>query len=110
VAAVVLPAAAGAADAPSNARHGAALIAQTGCGACHSIPGIENAHGLVGPPLGNIGERTVIAGLLPNTPGNMVRWLENPQRIVPGNAMPDMGLSAADAGDIAAYLETLKQE
>jgi cytochrome c2 len=27
----------------------------------------------------------------------MVAWLRNPQRIVPGNAMPDMGMSEADA-------------
>lgn len=97
-----------AADAPGNPRHGADLIVQTGCGACHAIRGIANAHGVVGPPLDNMGARTFIAGLLPNTRDNMVRWLEAPQRIVPGNAMPDMGLSAGDAADIAAYLERLK--
>jgi cytochrome c2 len=99
---------AGAADAAGNTRRGAALIAQTGCGACHSIRGIANAHGLVGPPLDNIGARTMIAGLLPNTAENMERWLETPQGIVPGNAMPDMGLSRRDAADITAYLEALK--
>jgi cytochrome c2 len=97
-----------AADGAGNAPRGAKLIASTGCGACHSIRGIENAHGLVGPPLDNIGARTIIAGLLPNTPENMERWLEAPQRIVPGNAMPDMGLSQGDAADITAYLEALK--
>jgi cytochrome c2 len=91
-----------------NARHGATLIAQTGCGACHSIRGIANARGLVGPPLDNIGARTMIAGLLPNTAENMERWLEAPQSIVPGNAMPNLGLSERDAADITAYLETLK--
>jgi hypothetical protein len=32
----------------------------------------------------------------------------NPQRIVPGNAMPDMGMSEADARAVAAYLGTLR--
>ena len=38
----------------------------------------------------------------------MVTWLRYPQRIVPGNAMPDMQLSEEQARDIAAYLYTLK--
>lgn len=83
---------------------GAALIVHEGCGACHSISGIRGAVGRVGPPLNNIADRTIIAGLLPNTPPNLIMWLRNPQTIVPGNAMPDMGLSQRDARDIAAYL------
>jgi cytochrome c2 len=91
-----------------DARHGAALIAATGCGSCHSIPGVPGAGGRVGPPLDNIGSRTVLAGLLPNTPDNMVTWLKAPQAIVPGNAMPSIGLTDDDAKDIAAYLLTLR--
>lgn len=87
---------------------GAVLIGQIGCGACHSIPGVSGANGKVGPPLDNIGERTIIAGLLANTPANLVTWLKSPQSIVPGNAMPNMGLDDHDAQDIAAYLETLR--
>ncbi len=87
---------------------GATLIAKIGCGACHSIPGVAGANGRVGPPLDNIGERTIIAGLLANTPANLVTWLKSPQSIVPGNAMPNMGLNDHDAQDIAAYLETLR--
>jgi cytochrome c2 len=92
----------------ANARHGAKLIAQIGCGTCHEIPGIRNASGRVGPPLDNIGSRTVIAGVLPNTPDKLVAWLKAPQSIVPGNAMPDMGLNDHDARDIAAYLYRLR--
>ena len=87
---------------------GAAVIAREGCGACHSISGIAGANGRVGPPLDNVGARTIIAGLLPNTPPNMITWLRAPQSVVPGNAMPDMGLSNKDAHDIAAYLYTLR--
>ena len=109
--AMIVARGASAADAdsgPGDARHGAKLIAQSGCGACHTISGIANARGLVGPPLDNIGARTIIAGILPNTADNMRRWLQSPQSIVPGNAMPNIGLSADDAADITAYLEALE--
>ena len=86
---------------------GAKEIAATGCGACHRIPGIATARGLVGPPLDRMGRRTFVAGLLRNTPENMVIWLRDPQAVVPGNAMPDMGLSEQQARDITAYLYTL---
>jgi len=49
----------------------------------------------------------MIAGELPNTPDNLIRWLENPKAIEPKNAMPDLGLSQEQATDIAAYLYTL---
>jgi len=87
---------------------GAALITKLGCGACHGIPGIVDAAGLVGPPLDHIASRQFIAGVLRNTPDNMVQWLRFPQRVVPGNAMPDLGISEADARQLTAYLETLK--
>lgn len=90
-----------------DAHRGAKLIRQEGCGSCHSIPGIGDARGNVGPPLSRIAERTFIAGVLPNTPENMIAWIKTPQAIVPGNAMPDMGLDDAAARDIAAYLYTL---
>lgn len=91
-----------------EARHGAKLIGQLGCGACHEIPGIPGAAGLVGPPLSNFGARMIIAGMLPNTPDNLVHWLRAPQSVVPGNAMPNMELDDHDARDVAAYLYTLR--
>jgi cytochrome c1 len=49
----------------------------------------------------------LVAGELPNTPQNLVRWLENPPVIEPGTAMPNLGLSEQQARDIAAYLYTI---
>lgn len=92
-----------------NAQHGKKLTKDYGCGACHIIPGIRTAHGLVGPPLYNWGDRTIIAGELPNTPDNLVRWLQNPKAIEPRNAMPDVGLSKEQATDVAAFLYTLRR-
>ncbi len=91
-----------------NAQRGAQLIAKSGCGTCHEIPGISGAEGHVGPPLDHMAERTIIAGFLPNTPDNMRTWLKNPQAALPGNAMPNMELKDDEVQDIAAYLYTLR--
>lgn len=91
----------------ADAQRGAADIAQIGCGTCHMIPGIENANGLVGPPLEHWSRRAYIAGEVPNTPGMLVRWIETPQAIEPGTAMPNLGITEQRARDIAAYLYTL---
>ena len=84
---------------------GVALIGQAQCGACHVIPGIAAADGMSGPPLDGFSRRMMIAGVLANTPANLVVWLRTPQSVSPGNAMPDMNLSEPQARDIAAYLE-----
>ena len=91
-----------------DAEKGAKLIEASGCGACHIIPGIEQAGGLVGPSLDHMGRRIFIAGLLRNTPDNMMLWLRDPQDVVPGNAMPDVGLDEAQARNITAYLFELE--
>lgn len=87
---------------------GAALIPKYGCNACHVIPGIQGARGMVGPPLNGIAARTYLGGQLPNTPDNMMRWIEDPQSIERGTAMPDLGVSHEEARHIAAYLYTLR--
>jgi cytochrome c2 len=91
-----------------DARRGADLIKNYHCGGCHEIPGIAGADGNVGPPLQRIGTRTYIAGYIQNSPDNMADWIEDPQRALPGNAMPRMGIPQKDARDIAAFLYTLK--
>lgn len=86
---------------------GAQLVREYGCHACHVIPGVQGADNLVGPPLIRWGGRVYIAGHLPNTPENLVRWIMNPQEIRGSTAMPDMGVTEQDARHIAAYLFTL---
>lgn len=94
--------------APGSPSRGAELIAEKGCGACHTIPGIGGANGLVGPPLTLMGRRAFVAGLLRNTPQNLAAWVLEPQKFVPGNAMPSTGLTESEALDVAAYLETIR--
>lgn len=91
-----------------DARRGAQLVHDIGCGSCHTIPGIRGARGLVGPPLYFFSRRTYIAGQLPNTPANLVRWIMDPPAIEPGTAMPRLGLDEQQARDVAAYLYTLR--
>ena len=52
--------------------------------------------------------RYYIAGYMANTPENLARWVASPQEVQPGNAMPDLGVTAEQAEDIAAYLYTLR--
>jgi cytochrome c len=94
--------------APGDAARGAELLNRYGCGGCHEIPGIVDATGLVGPPLTKMGRRTIIAGVLHNSPETMRAWIMDPQRFVPGNAMPNLNVSRQNARDMTAYLYTLR--
>jgi cytochrome c len=79
-----------------------------GCVACHEIPGALGPRGHTGPSLQGLARRQSLAGVFPASPQNLVDWVRAPQRFVPGNTMPDLGVGAEDARDIAAYLFTLQ--
>ncbi len=88
-----------------NDSRGKMLIEYYGCGACHVIGGVSGANGHVGPPLTNLASRyRQIAGVMPNTPSNLVRWIMNPPKFVHAVDMPDLGVRRPGAQDIAAYL------
>ena len=86
---------------------GGEAVLRYGCGSCHTIPGVRGARGPVGPPLTGIANRVYLAGVLYNTPENMMLWVRAPRSVDPLTAMPDMGVSEADGRDIAAFLYTL---
>ena len=90
-----------------NAAAGRDAIRKYGCYACHTIDGVAGAHGLVGPPLDGLATREYIAGELPNTAANLMRWIQHPHAVEPHTAMPEMNVSEQDSRDIAAYLYTL---
>jgi cytochrome c2 len=85
-------------------RAGSALIARYGCASCHQIKGIAHADSQVGPPLDGIRSRGYIAGVLPHTADNLIKWIQHPRQVVPNTAMPELGVSQAEARDMAAYL------
>lgn len=95
-------------DGTANIDRGRIALTQYACHACHVIPGVTGSRASVGPPLEGIGKRPLIAGKLPNTPDNMMRWIRHPKQVDPQTAMPDMGVQEQHARDMAAYLSTLK--
>lgn len=95
----------GSQDTPAT--RGKHFAAWYGCGSCHEIPGLPSATGKVGPPLRGIGQRSYLAGHLPNTPENLIRWIRTPRDVHEHTIMPNMDIPAREARDIAAYLYTL---
>lgn len=91
-----------------DAQRGRFLLVHYQCGSCHAVPGIPGRSTQVGPTLAAFGGRSYIAGRVPNEAAALQRWLQSPQSLVPGTAMPDLGASAADARDMAAYLMALR--
>lgn len=107
VIALRLPAAPRAPVPAGDVARGQQLIAAYQCGTCHTIPGVAAARGTQGPPLQGIARRSYIAGEVPMAPDTLRRWIIDPGSLVPGTAMPSMGVSVRDARDIVAYLATL---
>ena len=83
---------------------GRIAIRQYGCGACHTISGIRDATGQLGPDLRGLRRRVYVAGIVPNTPEHLVNWIQEPQAMDPETAMPNLGVTKQHARDIAAYL------
>jgi cytochrome c oxidase subunit 2 len=52
--------------------------------------------------------RTLAAGLLANTPGNLAGWIADSQSLKPGASMPDHLVSGADLTAVVDYLKTLQ--
>jgi cytochrome c oxidase subunit 2 len=75
---------------------------------CHAISGTP-AGSRIGPDLTHLASRrTIAAGTLPNTRGNLAGWILDPQRTKPGTRMPPTQLEPADLHALLAYLESLK--
>jgi cytochrome c oxidase subunit 2 len=108
-----------------DAANGAKLvISNGGCLACHAIKGNPMMIGNIGPNLTHIATRTTIgAGLFPNDPRHLARWIKNAREMKPGVIMNTIGageydpvlkqtmkigLSDQQIADIVAYLQTLK--
>lgn len=91
-----------------NPDAGRVAIRTWGCGACHTVPGVDGANGMAAPPLTHFARRSFIAGEASNTADNLIRWIQAPESIEPGTAMPNLGVTQGMARDMAAYLYTLQ--
>lgn len=86
---------------------GREAIVRHGCASCHAVPGVRGVGGVasaVGPPLEGYAARRYIAGTVANTDENLIRWIQDPQAIRPGSAMPNLGVNETDARNIAGFL------
>jgi len=95
-------------QASGDPERGRMLLQQYGCGACHRIPGVQGATGTIGPSLDRLGRRVYVAGVLPNSPPELARWIREPQVVKPGTGMPNANVTEPDARDIVAYLYRLR--
>jgi cytochrome c oxidase subunit 2 len=83
-------------------------VTSRACSSCHAIAGTP-AGGTVGPDLTHLASRrSLAAGTMPMSPGNLYGWVADPQSLKPGNHMPSVGLEPDQLHAVVAYLETLK--
>jgi cytochrome c1 len=90
--------------------HGLVLVRKYGCNGCHMVPGMPGAKtgAVAGPAFDGVGSRPSLAGKLPNTPQNLMRWIRDPQSVSRGTQMPNLRVSEQDSRDLAAFLYTLR--
>lgn len=96
--------------ATEEAREGARLFIESGCGSCHAVRGLPGAEGEVAPDLTHVGSRrTIGAGMLPNRLGALAGWIAATQQVKPGANMPSFNqLSGPELHTLSAYLEGLR--
>jgi len=87
---------------------GRKIFEHTACINCHTVVGTA-ANGRFGPDLTHLMSReTIGAGLVPNTPENLRRWIQDPAAIKPGSLMPAMGMSDRELDAVTAYMASLR--
>jgi cytochrome c oxidase subunit II len=87
---------------------GRRVFESTGCIDCHAVRGTV-ANGRFGPDLTHLMSRdTIAAGIVPNTPGNLRQWIQDPDSMKEGSLMPAMKLNDNDLDSLVAYLGTLR--
>jgi len=92
----------------ADARRGADIFSSGTCATCHTVRG-TSADGDVGPDLTHLATRARIgAETVPNDREHLTEWVNDSQRIKPGNKMPPQPLDDGDLADVIAYLEGLR--
>jgi cytochrome c oxidase subunit 2 len=83
------------------------FFAQT-CASCHAVKG-TGAVANAAPDLTHVaGRNQLAAGLVPNTPQDLARWLRDPQQLKPACQMPNFNLDQEQVTQLVAYLEGLR--
>ena len=98
----------GATPTDSITKRGQEVFLTATCAMCHAISGTP-AGSHAGPDLTHLASRrTIAAGSLPYTRGNLAGWIVDPQRVKPGNHMPPNMLEPKDLEALLTYLQSLK--
>ncbi|HMR08191.1 MAG TPA: c-type cytochrome [Polyangiaceae bacterium] len=92
----------------ANAEAGRTLLETRACGTCHLFTGAD----LPAKPALKQGESNAAIELAPDlrftrerlSPDTLVAWLEEPEKMKPGTLMPNLGLTKAQARDVAEYI------
>lgn len=91
-----------------DAQQGRRVFEEQACMNCHEIKGTV-ANGRYGPDLSHLMSRdTIGSGIVPNTPENLKKWIEDPNNFKPGCLMPAMHLTDVQNAQLVAYLTTLR--
>jgi cytochrome c oxidase subunit 2 len=89
-------------------REGKEVFLHQACASCHTVRGTP-ARGTYAPDLTHLMRRkTLASGMIPRTPGNLRRWVQDPQDVKPGCLMPAFGLDERNRDLIVRYLLTLR--
>ena len=89
-------------------QRGQTVFLDNACVYCHSIRGTI-ASGHVAPDLTHFASRrSIAAGTLPNTIGNLGGWILDPQSVKPGNHMATIAVNSTDLQPLLDYIESLK--
>jgi cytochrome c oxidase subunit 2 len=92
----------------SDAAAGERVFASSACALCHTVRGTL-AGGRLGPDLTHLaGRRTIAAGMLPNTRGNLAGWIANPQALKQGSLMPVVPLRPTELLAVVTFLQSLE--
>jgi cytochrome c oxidase subunit II len=86
------------------------IMQRLGCGGCHTIGGVENFVGTIGPNLTHFAARDAFAGdTFARNDENLAKWLRDAPGQKPGADMPSFEgkLSDADVSALVAYLDSL---
>jgi mono/diheme cytochrome c family protein len=92
----------------TSAERADVLLRQYACHSCHRIEGVVGPKSYVGPPLIDWSRRKYIAGVMPNTPENLARWISDPKSVSPRTLMPDLDVAEPHAREMATYLMGLE--
>ena len=95
--------------APYSIEQAQITLRQYACDTCHIIGDMVGPYTHVGPSLENWHRRKFIAGVLPNTPDNLVRWIMDPQEVSAHTLMPDLNVTEPHARTMARYLLQTKE-